>query len=182
MPDRRPGMRTPSPGGCSYVKWISPGDQGLPSPGGLVCRMGVLHPVDLQMGYHPVAGRCQVNGMKRKQPAQVQAAADRLREADAQPSLAVGGEREPDVGERQACRPASPQEAEGSRDDGPDDVGHRSAQPPVAEADGEHPGIHLHPGRPRCDAERQPRQQVARGEAEPSVRLAQSSTTERPAC
>jgi hypothetical protein len=58
--------------------------------------MGVLHPVDLPVGYHPVAGpqasrlwwrldsglrpgrgavgRCQVNGMKREHLAQVQAA------------------------------------------------------------------------------------------------------------
>jgi hypothetical protein len=35
-----PNQEMPSPGGCSYVKSVSAGDQELSSPGGLVCRDG----------------------------------------------------------------------------------------------------------------------------------------------
>ena len=89
-------QKMPSPGGCSYVKSVSAGDQELPSPGGLVRRDGGFIPstsrwattpwpgrklgddggglvTGLQPG-HGAVGRCQVNGMKRKQSAWVQAA------------------------------------------------------------------------------------------------------------
>ena len=69
----RSKQNVPSPGGCSYVKSVSAGDQELPSPGGLVCRDGGVSSRRPQPG-HGAVGRCQVNGMKRKQSARVQAA------------------------------------------------------------------------------------------------------------
>ena len=80
--------------------------------------------------------------------------------------VAVGGEADATVGERQVRRTGRLQEAEaaGARD--PADVGQRGAEPPQAVAHPQVGGVDLHRGGRGSDAERERGEAVGRGEGE----------------
>ena len=102
---------------------------------------------------------------QRTTPAGVEAAHG-LVEAHARAPIAVGGEGDAPVGEREVGRPSRPGEPVRPRDLGTGQVGDRGAHRPGAEVGLEVAGSEAHPRTPVGDAEGQPRHLVAGVEAE----------------